>query len=214
VRVVGLTGGIGSGKSALASAFARLGCPVIDADVIARRCVAPGSAGLAAVIEHFGPAVLQDDGTLDRSRLASIVFGDDEARGALESIVHPCIEATIAAELVALRGRRDAPEVVIVEHPLLVETGPHAWVDMVVVVEAPEDVRLSRLVEGRGMTATDARARIAAQADDAARRAVADHVVVNDGEVAALAPHARRLLLIAAAGTALSGPDIGSGVTR
>jgi len=203
VRVVGLTGGIGSGKSSLAAAFGRLGCPVIDADLIARRCVVPGSPVLAAVVARFGPEVLSADGTLDRARLASIVFHDEVARRDLEAITHPCISAAIRAELGDLGSASVVPDVVVVEHPLLVETGPHDWVDLLVVVEAPEDVRIVRLVRGRGMTEQDARARIAAQTDDATRRSAADHVVVNDGDLTGLLEHARRLLgSLVAPGTA------------
>jgi dephospho-CoA kinase len=194
VRVVGLTGGIGSGKSTLAAAFGVLGCPVIDADVIARRCVAPGSAGLDAAVARFGGDILAADGTLDRARLAAIVFSDDHARRDLEAITHPCIAAGIAAELAELRASDDEPEVVIVEHPLLVETGPHPWVDVLVVVEAPVDVRVSRLVAGRAMSEAEVHARIAAQADDVTRRSAADHVVVNAADRVALAVEARRLL--------------------
>lgn len=194
MRVVGITGGIGSGKSALSAAFARLGVPVVDADTVARRCVEPGSPGLAAVVDRFGTDVLGPDGSLDRAALAAIVFADEQARSDLEAITNPCIRAGIDADLEALRGRDDAPTVAVVEHPLLVETGAYERVDTVVVVEAPVAERIRRLVEQRGMADADARARIAVQADDATRRRVADVVVVNDGDLTRLHVDAARIL--------------------
>lgn len=182
MHVVGITGGIGSGKSSLAAAFAAHGVPVVDADVIARRCLEPGTPGLAAVRERFGTRVLAPDGSLDRPALAAVVFADTASRRDLEAITHPCIRDGIEAELVALRARHDAPAVAVLEHPLLVETGAYEAVDTVVTVEAPFAERLRRLTELRGMSDVDARARIAAQADDATRRAVAHVVVTNDGD--------------------------------
>lgn len=194
--VVGLTGGIGSGKSSLAAELAADGVPVIDADDIARRCVAPGSAALAEIAARFGPGVIAPDGTLDRPALADVVFVDPEARRDLESITHPCIRDAIAAEIESLRASVTAPLMVVVEHPLLVETGGHRRVDRVVVVEAPIEQRIARLVSDRGMTEAAARDRIAAQTDDAARRAVADHVVMNDGTPVELVARAARLLAV------------------
>jgi dephospho-CoA kinase len=165
VLVVGLPGGIGSGKSTLADAFAALGVPVIDADLVARGCVAPGSAGLAAVAARFGPDVLLPDGSLDRGALAAIVFADVAARRDLEVITHPCIREGIDRALARLRELPAPPELVVVEHPLLVESGAHLRVDRVVVVEAPLEQRLRRLVADRGMVEDDARARIAAQVE-------------------------------------------------
>ena len=196
MRVVGLTGGIGSGKSSLAAAFAARGVPVVDADVVARRCVEPGSPGLAAVVRRFGPTVLSADGSLDRAALAGVVFADAMARRDLEAITHPCIRDGIDDALGALRDADDAPAVAVVEHPLLVETGAHERVDTVVVVEAPVEVRVQRLVTRRGMVEADVRARIAAQVDDATRRAVADVVVVNDGDSARLEVEAARILAV------------------
>jgi dephospho-CoA kinase len=196
VFVVGVTGGIGSGKSAFAAELSALGVPVIDADAVARRCVEPGAPVLAAIVGRFGPGVVAPDGSLDRGALAAIVFADAAALRALEAITHPCIRAGIDADLAALRSAADAPSVVVVEHPLLVESGGHPRVGRVVVVEAPLELRLARLAQDRGMTHDAARARIAAQTDDATRRAAADHVVVNDGDRAALAMHAAQLLAI------------------
>ena len=202
MHVVGLTGGIGSGKSSLADALRELGVPVVDADQVARRCVAVGTPGLEAVIARFGDGVLAVDGSLDRAALAEIVFADASARRDLEAIIHPCIRAGIDATLTELRDRPVPPEVAVVEHPLLVETGGYARVDTVLVVEAPIEMRIARLVAARGMAESDARNRISAQADDAERRAVADIVVINDGDIEALRAQAQSILArVGSAGT-------------
>lgn len=194
--VVGLTGGIGSGKSSLAAELVALGVPVIDADVVARRCVGPGTPALAAIVARFGSDVLAPDGSLVRSALADVVFSDASARRDLEAITHPCIGSGIDAELDVLRSDPRPPSIAVIEHPLLVETGGHARVDRVVVIESPMGHRIARLVRDRGMTEGDAYARIAAQADDATRRAVADHIVTNDGGRATLAARAAELLTV------------------
>ena len=174
---IGLTGGIGSGKSIAAARFAELGALVIDADVLAREAVEPGTDGLAAVIAEFGEQVLDADGRLDRPALARLVFGDEAARGRLNAIVHPRVRAR-AVELIAA-----APPgtVVVQDVPLLVETEQAGAYDLVVVVEAPEELRVRRLAADRGMSAEEVRARMASQATDEQRRAVADVVLVNDG---------------------------------
>ena len=174
---IGLTGGIGSGKSTAAGRFAELGALVIDADALAREVVEPGTEGLAAVVAEFGEQVLDGAGRLDRPALARVVFGDDAARGRLNAILHPRIRAR-AAELIAA-----APPgtVVVQDVPLLVETGQSGPYDLVVVVEAPDELRLRRLGRDRGMPAEEVRARMAAQATDEQRRAAADVVLVNDG---------------------------------
>ncbi|WP_265446736.1 dephospho-CoA kinase [Flexivirga meconopsidis] len=174
---VGLTGGIGSGKSTVSSRLTELGAVVIDADRLAREVVEPGAPGLAQIAKRFGDEVLQADGTLDRPALGAIVFADPEARRDLERITHPRI-----AELTA-QARAAAPREAIVVHdmPLLVETGLAANYDLVLIVDASEQVRLDRLVRDRGMAVEDARARIAAQATDEQRRAVADVVLDNNG---------------------------------
>jgi dephospho-CoA kinase len=174
---IGLTGGIGSGKSTAAARFAELGALVIDADALAREVVEPGTDGLAAVVAEFGEQVLDADGRLDRPALARLVFGDEAARGRLNAIVHPRVR-TRAAGLIAA-----APPgtVVVQDVPLLVETERAAAYDLVVVVEAPEQRRVQRLAADRGMSAEDVRARMASQATDEQRRAVADVVLVNDG---------------------------------
>jgi dephospho-CoA kinase len=175
--MVGLTGGIGAGKSAVASRLAELGAVIVDADRLARDVVAPGTDGLAEVVAAFGPGILDANGTLDRPKLGQLVFGDDAARTRLERIIHPRVRAR-TAELVAAA----APDAVVVNDvPLLVETGIAAGYDLVVVVLASELTRVGRLVRDRGMTPEQAHARIAAQATDEARRAVADIVLVNDG---------------------------------
>jgi dephospho-CoA kinase len=173
---IGLTGGIGSGKSTVSALLAARGAVVIDADRIARQVVEPGTPGLAAVAEAFGPGVLTSDGSLDRPALAAIVFADPAAREKLDGIVHPLVRSR-AAELAAA-----APEGTVVVHdvPLLVETGQAGSYDLVLVVQADPDTRIDRLVR-RGLTEEDARARIAAQASDEQRRAVADVVLENDG---------------------------------
>jgi dephospho-CoA kinase len=179
---VGLTGGIGSGKSEVARRLAALGAVVVDADALAREAVAPGSGGLAAVVDAFGDRVLLADGSLDRGALGRLVFADDEQRARLEAIVHPYV-ARRSAELMAA-----APEdaVVVYDVPLLVEKHLEAGYDLVVVVEAPEGVRVRRLIEQRGLSVEDARARIAAQATPEQRAAVAGVVIDNDGDLAEL----------------------------
>ena len=179
---IGLTGGIGSGKSTVAALLAERGARVVDADRIAREVVEPGTPGLAAVVAEFGSGVLADDGALDRAALAAIVFGDPAARARLDGIVHPLVRAR-AAELVAAAP---ADAVVVQDVPLLVETGQAAGFDLVLVVEADPDTRVQRLVD-RGLSADDARARMASQATDEERRAVADVVLRNDGDRDALA---------------------------
>jgi dephospho-CoA kinase len=183
---IAVTGGIGSGKSAVAARLAALGAVVVDADRIAREVVEPGTPGLAAVVAEFGPDVLTPDGALDRAAMAAIVFADPERRAALEAIVHPLVGRR-SAELLAAAAQGS---VVVYDVPLLAESagdalGRRSEFDAVVVVEAPLETRVRRLVS-RGLTEADARARIAAQASDEQRRAIADRVVVNDGDLAAL----------------------------
>ena len=180
--MIGLTGGIGSGKSTVAALLAAHGARVVDADRIAREVVEPGTPGLAAVAAEFGERVLTPAGALDRPALAALVFGDPAARARLDALVHPLVRAR-AAELVAAAP---ADAVVVQDVPLLVETGQTGSFDLVLVVEADVETRVARLVD-RGLTAEDARARIASQATDEQRRAVADVVLRNDGDRAALA---------------------------
>ena len=176
---VGLTGGIGSGKSAVSARLAQHGARVVDADLLAREVVAPGTPGLAQVVEAFGPGVLGPDGALDRPALGRVVFADEEARARLNAIVHPRVaEATRRA---FAESERDGVEVVVHDVPLLLEVGLQHGYDEVVVVMAPEPVRLDRLVRLRGMDEAQARERIAAQATDEQRRAAATVLLTNDG---------------------------------
>ena len=200
---VGLTGGIASGKSEVSRRLAELGAVLVDADVLAREVVEPGTDGLAEVAEAFGPEVLADDGGLDRAALGAVVFADPRRRELLNSIIHPRVRAR-AAEIAAT-----APDgaVVVQDIPLLVETGQAASFDVVVVVDAPDDVRIRRLEERNGLTEEQARARMTAQATREERLAVADHVVENTGTLEELRAAVDRLwydvLAPAAAG---SGP--------
>lgn len=186
VFVVGLTGGMGSGKSTVARRLAELGAHVIDADAVAREVVAVGEPALAEIAACFGAHLLLDDGSLDRAGLAAVVFDDPEALAALNGITHPRIGERIEAHLERLRGELPADAVVVVDHPLLVETGQGDRFDALVVVLAPTELRVERLAAGRGIDPDDARARMAAQADDDQRRAAATHVVDNAGTLADL----------------------------
>lgn len=176
---VGLTGGIGSGKSEVSRRLAARGAVVIDSDALAREVVEPGTPGLAAVVGEFGPEVLTPDGRLDREKLAAIVFGDESARARLNAIVHPLVADATASRL------EDVPPGAVVVHdvPLLVEVGMAGAFDLVVVVAASPETQFDRLVRCRGMDEADARARIAAQLPLEAKVAVADVVVPNDGDL-------------------------------
>lgn len=178
---VGLTGGIASGKSLVAAELAARGATIIDADVLAREVVEPGTPALAAIIERFGADVVQD-GQLDRARLAQIVFADPSARSDLERIVHPAVRAR-AAEL-----ERAAGDAAIVVHviPLLVETGQQENFDLVVTVDADHEIQVQRLMARNGFTRAEAEARIAAQASREERTLVADVVLDNTGSVTQL----------------------------
>ncbi|MFR9727370.1 dephospho-CoA kinase [Streptomyces sp. MS19] len=179
---VGLTGGIGAGKSEAVRLLAGRGAVVVDSDRIAREVVEPGTPGLAAVVAEFGSGVLAPDGSLDRARLGGIVFADEERRRALNAIMHPLV-ARRSAELQAA-----APPGAVVVHdvPLLAENGLAGRYDAVVVVDASERTRRARLLSTRGMTGQDADARMAAQASRAERLAIADFVLDNDGSLADL----------------------------
>lgn len=174
---VGLTGGVASGKSTVSALLRELGAVVIDADALAREVVAPGTPGLAAAVDEFGPDVLASDGSLDRAALGALVFADDDRRRALEAIVHPRVRAR-AAELEAQAG----PDALVVHDiPLLVETGQAESFDAVLVVDVPPEVQVERMTRGRGWTDSDAQARIAAQASRAQRVAAATYVIDNTG---------------------------------
>lgn len=185
VITVGLTGGIGSGKSAVSRLLAERGAVVVDADLVAREVVEPGTPGLAAVVEAFGTEVLRPDGTLDRPALGALVFSDAAALARLNAIVHPLVgERT--AELLE-QARRDGAAVVVHDVALLIENGLTDRYDVVVVVAATPKTQLERLVRLRGMAEHEARQRIAAQAPLADKLAAATHVVENDGPLEQLA---------------------------
>lgn len=197
---IGLTGGIASGKSALEKAFAARDITVADADLLARAVVEPGEPALAAVVAHFGAGVLQADGRLDRAALRVRVFNDDDARRALEAILHPAIRARLQAICVA------APSpYAIAMVPLLTEGGgrsAYPWLHRILVVDAPAEVQRARLMQRDGIDAALAERMMAAQATRAQRLAIADDIVVNDGDLdhlvrAADALHARYLALAA-----------------
>ncbi|MBF0687459.1 MAG: dephospho-CoA kinase [Cellulomonas sp.] len=177
---IGLTGGIAAGKSVAARRFDELGAVVVDADVLAREAVAPGTVGLGEVVAAFGPAVVDETGALDRAALARIVFSDTEARARLDAIVHPVVRR-LAAEREAAAAALDGGAVVVQDIPLLVETGQAEDFHVVVVVHAPAVLRVERLVRLRGMARADAEARVAAQARDEDRLAVADVVLDGSG---------------------------------
>ena len=187
--VVGLTGGIGSGKSAVANAFASLGVEIVDADLLAHRLSAPGQPGYAAIREAFPDVELTPDGEIDRARLRSRVFADPRARVRLEAALHPLIAAAAKREIAAWRG---AYGVTVV--PLLLERGKLASaVDRILVVDCPEDAQVSRVVARSGMGPAEVRAIMATQASRQARLAAADDVIDNAGPPEAIAPQVARL---------------------
>ncbi|MEV7547282.1 dephospho-CoA kinase [Streptomyces sp. NPDC089915] len=186
---VGLTGGIGAGKSEVSRLLAGYGAVVVDADRIAREVVEPGTPGLAAVVEAFGRSVLTGEGTLDRPKLGAVVFADPEKLRTLNAIVHPLVGAR-SAELERAAG----PDAIVVHDvPLLTENGLAPLYDLVVVVDAAPETQLTRLTALRGMTEEEARARMAAQATREQRLAVATLVIDNDGPLTALEPQVRDL---------------------
>ncbi|MEN8653381.1 dephospho-CoA kinase [Streptomyces sp. 21So2-11] len=186
---VGLTGGIGAGKSEVSRMLVSYGAVLIDADKIAREVVEPGTPGLAAVVEAFGQDILAADGTLDRPKLGSIVFADTSRLATLNAIVHPLVGARSAE----LEGGADADAVVIHDVPLLTENALAPLYDLVVVVDASAGTQLERLVRLRGMTEDEARSRMAAQASREQRLEIADLVVNNDGPLEALEPQVRKV---------------------
>lgn len=181
---VGLTGNIASGKSTVARVWQRLGAPVIDADVLARRAVAPGSVGLRRIVAAFGPGVLDEAGRLDRAALRDIVFHDPEARAKLEAIVHPEVGRLRREEEARLEAAGE--KIVVHDIPLLFEAGLDEEFDAIVLVDAPERVRLERLMRDRGLTEDEARRMIDAQMPSSQKRDRADYVIENEGTLEAL----------------------------
>jgi dephospho-CoA kinase len=180
---VGLTGGIGAGKSEVSRRLAALGAVLVDADVAARRVVEPGTPGLGQIAAVFGPEVIRADGTLDRERLGRLVFADPDLRAKLNAIVHPLVHEWMRQT--EQEGIRVAGPSAVVVHdvPLLAESGLASGFDLVIVVDAPEDVQVERLKASRDMPADQARERMAAQASRKQRRAVADIVIDNSGSL-------------------------------
>jgi dephospho-CoA kinase len=193
--LIALTGGIASGKSTVARQFVALGATEIDADLLAREVVEPGSAGLAAVVEAFGTAVLAEDGSLDRQALAAIAFSDEQSRKRLESILHPLIQQLSSERIKNTNG------VVVYTIPLLVETKSPLKFDHIIAVSAPVETRVQRLIQHRGMTEQAARARINAQSSDAERESIADTVISSDCSMEELVSRATSAYLELTAGT-------------
>jgi dephospho-CoA kinase len=178
--LVALTGGIASGKSTVARRLAEHGAVIVDADQVARQVVEPGEPALARIVEEFGPGVLAADGSLDRPALGAVVFGDPEGRLKLNAITHPAVSERSHA-LFAAAGAADPAAVVVYDVPLLVEAGRTDEFDLVVVVHAPAETRIARMIEHRGMTREEAQRRLSSQATDAERLAIADVVIDADG---------------------------------
>jgi dephospho-CoA kinase len=176
--LVGLTGGIGSGKTTVAGLLAGRGAVVVDADELAREALEPGTRAFKHVSDLFGQEVLTTDGRIDRAALANVVFSDEEKRMALESITHPEVFRLLAE---AVEKLRETGSIVVFDAPLIIETGFHQAVDVLVVVTAPVEQRIERVRRDRGMTEAEAAVRIAAQTDPEARDAAADFLISNDG---------------------------------
>ncbi len=183
--VVGLTGGIGSGKSTVAALLAELGAHVIDADEIGHEVYRPGTEGFRAVVDAFGPGVVGADGTIDRRALGALVFGDDPARMRLNALVHPLIGRDIARRIEVARGEAP-PRPIVIEAALLLEAGWRPLIDQVWLVSVPRETAIARVTASRGLTREEVECRIDAQMPDAARRPLADLVIENDGSPAAL----------------------------
>ena len=180
--LVGLTGGIGAGKSTVSAMLARRGAVIVDADEIARELQSPGSPVVAAMAERFGAGILHDDGSLDRPAVAQIVFNDEQALADLNGIVHPAMQDEIEARI---RAERDTDRVVVLDFPLLTEN-PRRGLAATIVVDVPHEVAVDRLVAQRGMDEVDARARIGSQIPREERLATATHVIDNSGDRQAL----------------------------
>lgn len=179
--VVGVTGGIGSGKSTVCAAFERHGIPTIDTDQVAREVVMPGTDGLAAVVAEFGPGVLAADGTLDRPALRRIVFADPERRVVLEALLHPRIRARVREHLAAV-----TTPYCLVGIPLLTERSGHGYLDRVLVVDCPEEIQIARVMSRDKLTASEVAAIMGSQASRQERLAIADDVVTNTSDLTAI----------------------------
>jgi dephospho-CoA kinase len=190
VLLIGLTGGIGSGKSTVARLLERRGAVVIDADQLAREAVAKGTPGFGLVVEAFGPDVVTPDGDLDRSALAARIFSDPQQRSALEAIVHPEVARRFSDHVDAYRA---TDRIVVYVTPLLVELGLAPAFDAVIVVMASPHLRVSRVASGRSLLPDEVRRRMATQATDEQRAEVADVLIDNDGSLAELEPQVDRL---------------------
>jgi dephospho-CoA kinase len=186
---IGLTGGIGSGKSTVATMLAERGAVIIDADQISRELVEPGGEALAALVTEFGPRILQENGSLSRGELAALAFSEPEATARLNAIMHPLIREESARRL------REAPQApaVVYDMPLLVETGQQDLVDLVVVADVPEEVQLDRAIRLRGLDPVDVRRRMEVQASREVRLAAADVVIDNSGDLAQTQAQVSRL---------------------
>jgi dephospho-CoA kinase len=189
VQLLGLTGGIGSGKSTVSALLAARGAEIVDADLVAREVVAPDGVAYQPLVDRFGPAVLRPDRTLDRPALAGLVFADAEARRDLDAITHPAIVGVMAERIADHAG---TDHVVVLDIPLLIEKG-QAGVEAIIVVDCPEELAIDRLVTHRGFDPADARRRIAAQISYESRLALADIVVDNSGSATDLEREVERL---------------------
>ncbi len=198
MRLVGLTGGIATGKSTFAGALRALGVPVIDADELSRSAVARGTRALGAIAEALGPSAIGPDGELDRKRVAALVFADPGARARLEAIVHPAVRAAMRAETERLAAQ--GHPIAFYDVPLLYETGLERELEAVAVVWAPREAQAARMRARDGFTEEEIRARLAAQLPIDEKAARADFVVLNDGDPAALPAKAVALLADLAAG--------------
>jgi len=191
---VGLTGGIGSGKSAAARVFRESGCPTLDLDAVAAEVTAVGQPALRDIAAEFGPGMIRPDGALDRSALARVVFSDPEARVRLESILHPLIRARANEWIHDLRKQELAPAAAILEVPLLFEAGLESEFDRIVLVTADPEVRIGRLTSTRKLSEADARARMASQLPDELKRARSHYVIENNGSLSDLEGKVREVI--------------------
>jgi dephospho-CoA kinase len=196
MKLIGLTGGIGSGKSTVGRLLGELGAVVCDVDVIARDVLAAGQPALQEVRQHFGADVFHADGTLNRAALASIVFPDPDALAVLEEITHPHIARQLETWIATMSAEVTTGTLVVVDHPLLIETQDLTRYDAIVVVTCDDAVRRKRLVTSRGLSLADVEARIAAQSDDDIRRQHATHVIDNSGDENLLRAAVQRLFFV------------------